>query len=84
MRGACNFGVFHTGFSKARQFFCSVEAPFSCPAIYLPDAARSFGQDLARQRQPQSGVVLTEASTASRSNVVGFCPGRVMVLSVAC
>ena len=32
------------------------------------DIVRNFGQDLARQRQPRSGIVLTEASTMSGSN----------------
>src|SRR5271166_6321044 len=41
---------------------------FPAPAIHLPDIARSVGQDLARQRQPRSGLVLTEASRVSRSS----------------
>jgi hypothetical protein len=55
-------------FSKQASFSVRLKRRFPAPAINLPDAARSFGQDLARQRQPPSGVVLTEASTASPSN----------------
>jgi hypothetical protein len=82
--GLATLGSSTQAFLKHVSFSVRWKRRFPAPAIYLPDAARSFGQDLARQRQPQSGVVLTEASTASRSNVVGFCPGRVIVLSVAC
>ena len=54
--------------SQSGKVSVRLKRRFPAPAINLPDAARSFGQDLARQRQPPSGVVLTEASTASSSN----------------
>jgi hypothetical protein len=55
-------------FFKAASFSVRLKRRFSAPAIPLPNTARSVGQDLARQRQPRSGLVLTGASTVSRSN----------------
>ena len=68
-------------FLKHVSFSVRLKRRFPAPAIYLPDTARSLGQDLARQRQPQRGVVLTEASTGSRSNGRRLLSCQVMVLS---
>src|SRR5271157_3530408 len=59
---------FASSFLPARGFSVRLKRRFPAPAIHLPDIARSVGQDLARQRQPRSGLVLTEASTVSRSS----------------
>src|SRR5271157_1321955 len=53
---------FASSFLPARGFSVRLKRRFPAPAIHLPDIARSVGQDLARQRQPRSGLVLTEAS----------------------
>jgi hypothetical protein len=70
------------GFFKASQFFCSVEAPFSCPGHPSPEHRAQLRSRLGAPAPTAQRLGLDRGEHGVTLKMVGGSwPGRVMVLS---